>query len=163
MASLRWAAPETLGDKGVVSKFSDVWSFGMTCLEILTGEHPWMGLKDKEVSNELHSGKVGKHPKRPDSRIVTTRGLSAEMWDLMRKCWSTDPTERPTMTSIKKKLLEMRGLADSKNFLLRYRSTRNRTLQFIGRIVAESRHSLVPLQGVIRNFLFPKVLPVGPQ
>ena len=38
-ANLRWTAPEVLS-QGVTSKYSDVWSFGMVGLEILSGEVP---------------------------------------------------------------------------------------------------------------------------
>ncbi|KDR73425.1 hypothetical protein GALMADRAFT_124495 [Galerina marginata CBS 339.88] len=100
----RWFAPELL-HSAPVSTHSDVWSFGMVCLEILSGELPYSHItRDIAVLRELDNGKL---PERP-GRIATSQGLSDDMWDLMEKCWQTKPASRPSISDIKVAMLEMR-------------------------------------------------------
>ncbi|KAF9533346.1 hypothetical protein CPB83DRAFT_845111 [Crepidotus variabilis] len=132
VTSIRWAAPEVLRDDGIASTFSDVWSFGMVCLELLTGQAPFEGQDDATVIQLLKDAKT---PERP-GRMVTSRGLSPDMWDLMRKCWSSNPEARPSMATVKSKLLEMRGLSPA--------SDRKRTIGRISTIFSSPQKSSRP-------------------
>ena len=85
---------------------SDVWSFAMVCIEILSGEYPF-GASTREDSVR-HDLERFKHPDRP-GRVATSHGLSTSMWELMRECWSKKPDSRPSISSIKQSLLEIRG------------------------------------------------------
>jgi son of sevenless-like protein len=79
----------------------------MTVLELLTGEQPYKDFsRDISVLRELDQGKI---PSRPD-RKATERGLSDDLWALMKECWSKRPEKRPSVTTIKVKLAAMRGL-----------------------------------------------------
>lgn len=104
--SLRWTAPEVLKQGGVVSMRSDIWSFGMLCLEILSGEVPFSGKSEAEVRHQLEQAK---HPERP-SRMATVNGLNTGMWNLMCQCWGKKPELRPSMNRVKPFLLELREL-----------------------------------------------------
>ncbi len=104
----RWGAYELLRTGGTISTFSDVWSFAMVALEILSGEQPFNYIQgDAVVQHEVYLGKV---PQRP-GRDVTARGLSDDLWTLMMRCWNTKrPQSRPSMTEIKEKLLSIQVL-----------------------------------------------------
>ncbi|KAG5652946.1 hypothetical protein H0H81_002954 [Sphagnurus paluster] len=79
----------------------------MVCLELMTGEQPFNKIsRDIIVLRELDNGKL---PDRP-GRQVTALGLSDELWSLMKKCWNKKPDARPTMTMLREKLAEMRGV-----------------------------------------------------
>ncbi|KAK0240369.1 kinase-like domain-containing protein [Armillaria nabsnona] len=103
----RWGAYELLHTGGTISTFSDVWSFAMVALEILSGERPFGYIQgDPVVQHEVYLGNI---PQRP-GRDVTVRGLSGDLWTLMKRCWNKKPQSRPSMTEIKEKLLSIRGL-----------------------------------------------------
>lgn len=103
----RWCAYELLHTGSTISTFSDVWSFAMVALEILSGEQPFSHIQgDAVVQHEVY---LGKFPQRP-GRDVTARGLNDDLWALMKRCWNKKPQARPSMTEIKEKLLSIRGL-----------------------------------------------------
>jgi son of sevenless-like protein len=103
--SLRWTAPEVLKQGGIVSMRSDIWSFGMLCLEILSGDVPFISKTDDGVRHQLEQSK---HPERP-GRSATSKGLDAGMWNLMCRCWEKNPEQRPSMKKVKPYLLNIRG------------------------------------------------------
>lgn len=41
-----------------------------------------------------------KRPERPDTAISRGRKLTNELWGLIERCWSTDPTARPTADQV---------------------------------------------------------------
>ncbi|KAJ3507608.1 hypothetical protein NLJ89_g6206 [Agrocybe chaxingu] len=103
----RWLAPELIGEIGQVSTYSDVWSFAMVCLEVLSGEAPFSDMKhDDKVRQALENGNL---PERP-GRVATSNGLSTEMWALMCKCWHKKPESRPSISNVKASLLAIRGM-----------------------------------------------------
>jgi len=95
--SVRWMAPElVLGcTKDVRSKTcaSDTYSYGSVILEIITGEHPYKDIwNNPQVINQLMQGHK---PKRPSKPI-----LNPGVWDLMERCWSSTPSDRPKMAFV---------------------------------------------------------------
>ncbi|KAF8061461.1 hypothetical protein FPV67DRAFT_1509075 [Lyophyllum atratum] len=104
----RWFAPELFRQTDPLSPYSDVWSFAMVCLELMTGEQPFSRIsRDIMVLRELDHGKL---PERP-GRQVTAQGLSDDLWSLMKKCWHKKPEARPSMTDVKERLADIRGLS----------------------------------------------------
>ena len=92
-----WMAPE-VWSKGGVQKYTmaaDVYSFAVTCSEILTGRIPFY-LHDINRT-ELYDALVNRQirPELPDSESCPTI-LSAYIC----KCWSTDPKSRPLFSDI---------------------------------------------------------------
>ncbi|KAJ7046529.1 ras guanine nucleotide exchange factor domain-containing protein [Mycena alexandri] len=107
MANPRWCAPELFRNNSSPSKQSDVWSFAMVSLELMTGQPPYNNIpRDIAVLHELEQGKI---PARP-GRVATDRGLSDDLWAFMRKCWHKKPDSRPSATAATRKLLQLRGL-----------------------------------------------------
>ncbi|KAG0630105.1 hypothetical protein M758_1G154500 [Ceratodon purpureus] len=70
-------------------KKADVYSFAMTCYEVLTGNVPFADLRATEYDAVLSGC-------RPELPLDLDLGLKA----LIAKCWHTDPEERPHFSQI---------------------------------------------------------------
>ncbi|KAG0592982.1 hypothetical protein KC19_1G295400 [Ceratodon purpureus] len=91
-----WRAPEVFRNDGC-HKYSfpaDVWSYGITCYEILTGEVPFEGITCAQVRQKILSGL---RPELPAS-------CPSILKSLVTKCWSLMPYDRPTFANIHKTL-----------------------------------------------------------
>ncbi|KIJ52447.1 hypothetical protein M422DRAFT_156722 [Sphaerobolus stellatus SS14] len=94
--ALRWMAPELFHEK--VTTASDVWAYGMTILEVTSGEPPFAEIR---LVFEVYTViKSGTKPARP--RLA--RGLTDELWELCLSCWAYEPYYRPDMSRISKSL-----------------------------------------------------------
>ncbi|QRV91205.1 Rap guanine nucleotide exchange factor [Ceratobasidium sp. AG-Ba] len=99
----RWMAPELFEcvDNKVytIAAAGDVWSFGMLCLEVLTGQSPYRECRvDGQAIAKILERKLPERPERTDE--IFRRGLSDDMWRLMNNCWAWDPTARPHMHTL---------------------------------------------------------------
>ena len=96
--SSRFVAPELLkADAGPAQFESDVWAFGMTILQVLTGAEPYKpdGLRaDYQVIAAVHDGIT---PRRPCGR---NQWITDQVWQLMEECWRMDPEKRPDMKRV---------------------------------------------------------------
>lgn len=109
--SVRWMAPELFKSQNVKAKTcsSDTYSYGSVILEvsivklkgvlfynepvqIMTGEHPYNDISDLQVINQLLHGVTPKRPRMPI--------LNPGVWDLMERCWSATPSDRPKMAFV---------------------------------------------------------------
>eukprot|EP01116_Phalansterium_solitarium_P006114 TRINITY_DN1841_c1_g1_i3.p1 TRINITY_DN1841_c1_g1~~TRINITY_DN1841_c1_g1_i3.p1 ORF type:complete len:751 (-),score=186.03 TRINITY_DN1841_c1_g1_i3:293-2545(-) len=87
MLPVRWTAPEVLLDARRFSKAADVWSFGVTCWEVLQEDVPYRALSHAELVDAVcHRGH---RLERPDGRTHPD-----ELWQLMQQCWWA-PADRP--------------------------------------------------------------------
>lgn len=68
---------------------ADVYSYAMTCYEILTGCIPFEGCKMSDYTEVLR----GVRPPLPDY-------IPSWVRDLVQKCWHQDPSERPSFSAI---------------------------------------------------------------
>lgn len=104
---VRWQArelvkPDDYGGDVPVSPSTDVWSFGMLCLEIMTGNRPYNNrLRDSNVIEDLVAKRL---PDRPMDEEVIGRGLNDRLWNVMMVCWQWDPVRRPTMSDVREAL-----------------------------------------------------------
>ena len=89
---VRWTAPEGLTNQKF-SSASDVWSFGITCIEVFQdGAMPYNRIRSNPaVMSHVTSGK--KHP-RPD-------GMGAETYTKLLHCFEFDAKKRPNFTELK--------------------------------------------------------------
>ncbi|KAG7090219.1 hypothetical protein E1B28_011820 [Marasmius oreades] len=98
----RWFAPEVYIGEGSVSLACDIYSFGMTVLELLTHQHPYPKIKHPpEVVLNVANGRT---PPRPGESRVVERGLNDEMWGLLVQCWNRTPSARPSIEEVLEKL-----------------------------------------------------------
>ncbi|KAL6970626.1 hypothetical protein U1Q18_030320 [Sarracenia purpurea var. burkii] len=94
--TLPWMAPELLnGSSSRVSEKVDVFSFGITMWEILTGEEPYANMHCGAIIGGIVSNTL--RPPIPDR-------CSLEWKRLMEDCWSPDPAARPSFTEITNQL-----------------------------------------------------------
>lgn len=92
-----WRAPEILAavrDKNynnpsTFTEKADVYSFAMTCYEILTGCMPFEALK----SNEYDVVLSGQRPQLPHP-------MNSRVTELLCRCWHSNPSERPRFEEI---------------------------------------------------------------
>ena len=123
----RWTAPELLLSSisddlkasyaephilwGVPTPRCDIWSFGMTCLEIMTGKRPFSHLAlDGGPIWEIYKGK---RPARPDC-LVGADSWHDKLWSLIQACWDAKPKNRPSATAVLAALAEILGSELSK-------------------------------------------------
>ncbi|TDL20486.1 kinase-like protein [Rickenella mellea] len=79
------------------TKPSDVWSFGMTVLEILTGNYPYFGIPHMAVMLAIANGKL---PKFPESTRLESGPQETILRGICNECWVRKPELRPKMSDI---------------------------------------------------------------
>lgn len=90
----KWSAPEAISH-GKFSNKSDVWSFGVLLYEITTyGGIPYPALSNQEVFQQVTKG----------YRMPAPAKCPNFLYQIMLKCWSTEPEERPDFKSLKTQL-----------------------------------------------------------
>ncbi|KAK4757577.1 hypothetical protein SAY87_018878 [Trapa incisa] len=104
--TLPWMAPELLnGSSSLVSEKVDVFSFGIVMWELLTGEEPYADLHYGAIIGGIVSNTL--RPPVPET-------CDSEWKSLMERCWSSEPSERPSFTEIANQLRSMSTRAPSK-------------------------------------------------
>ena len=87
-----WCAPESLKSRQF-STASDVWMFGVTLWEMFTfGQEPWSGLNGAEVLTKID---------RDNERLSQPEAVPPCVYQMMLKCWSREPKDRPLFTDLK--------------------------------------------------------------
>lgn len=89
-----YAAPE-IWKKNAYSTAGDVYAFGYIVYEIMTNEAPFHGYTQDQVFDEVIANRCRPEFKRPIPEVYK---------QLIEKCWSDDPNERPSFNSIVKEL-----------------------------------------------------------
>ncbi|KAG7465669.1 hypothetical protein MATL_G00155980 [Megalops atlanticus] len=98
---VRWMSPESLSD-GVFTRHSDVWAFGVLLWEIATlGKQPYPAYSNMEVLHHVSTG--GRLPAPADG--------PQSLYELMLKCWRTEPSQRPSFRSLQEHLGQLRESA----------------------------------------------------
>ncbi|CAE7167722.1 unnamed protein product [Rhizoctonia solani] len=91
--TFRWMAPEILSEE-VQRKTpqTDVYALGMTMLEIFTGQPPYPDYRsDISVIKAIERGTT---PARPTK--LENNQKDDNMWQLLVRCWSRTPNDRPS-------------------------------------------------------------------
>ena len=97
---IRWMATECF--YGKFSAKTDVWAFGVTMWEIfmLGKEQPYDQLQDREVVEDAIKG--------PDRMVLERpRNCPEDIYEVMRKCWQYEPSERSTFDELYAMLFRM--------------------------------------------------------
>ena len=83
---VRWTAPEAMKPPNSFSFKTDVWSYGVVLMEIVTfGLKPYPGMKNREVMQKVVRGYRQPQPK----------GCPDSFYRVARACWMPDPRQRP--------------------------------------------------------------------
>ncbi|KAF8621358.1 hypothetical protein AX15_007832 [Amanita polypyramis BW_CC] len=78
-----------------MSKESDVYSFSMIGVEILSGEQPYPKLRnDTRIILRVPDGL---RPKREEYRLSQLHG---QIWNILEFCWVHEPARRPTISTV---------------------------------------------------------------
>ena len=100
---IRWMPPESI----LYCKFStqsDVWSFGIVLWEIFSsGIQPYCALSNEEVVEYVTKGNVLQCPD----------GCPKELYNLMVRCWASEPNKRPTASKVYTYLSKWSPLEDT--------------------------------------------------
>ena len=91
-------------DKGVPSKEADIYAFGMTVYQVLTGQRPFYPKREAEVVHAVISGE--RPPKPKDAERI---GMTEVVWELVRMCWREDRTKRPDISRIVRRFRKITG------------------------------------------------------
>ncbi|KIO28309.1 hypothetical protein M407DRAFT_71942, partial [Tulasnella calospora MUT 4182] len=100
--SVPWQSPELLRDGSRRTFQSDVYAFGITIYEVLSGEEPYShhNALVPIITGVLFEGE--RPPTEPSSGLD---GSSySQFWDEAARCWAEDPTERPSMFDVLRSL-----------------------------------------------------------
>jgi serine/threonine protein kinase len=92
---VRWLAPEAFKKK--YSYKSDVFSFGVTLWEMLTGTQPWEGLDHFDVMLRVFHGE----------RLAIPHDLPVPLQELLAACWQHEPSARPDMVQVHERLCKV--------------------------------------------------------
>ncbi|KAI5118191.1 hypothetical protein M0805_005546 [Coniferiporia weirii] len=111
--SSRWLPPELMGILGHgvhrseddpghnLTTKSDIFMFGMTVVELMTGERPFYKIeKDHIVTIYRGGGGLPEKPTGEDCKKIRRRGLDERLWEFLERCWANDPADRPTITEV---------------------------------------------------------------
>ncbi|WVF67899.1 hypothetical protein IAT40_002660 [Kwoniella sp. CBS 6097] len=94
--TLRWQSPERIAG-GLLTKENDVYAWAMSVYEVLTGTVPFGYIDDNVARKNIINGI---RPARPES-------VEGGLWELITKCWTHDPAQRPTFEQIMEDLSTM--------------------------------------------------------
>ncbi|CUA73158.1 hypothetical protein RSOLAG22IIIB_10598 [Rhizoctonia solani] len=99
--SIRWAAPEIVVDNVKLSFKADIYSLGMTILEVITGLPPYESLGELAALAKIMTKT---HPERPEAHIPSGVEQADRLWSLLTDCWSPNPDDRPTASEVRDKM-----------------------------------------------------------
>ncbi|RHZ55533.1 hypothetical protein Glove_414g18 [Diversispora epigaea] len=89
-----YMAPETLS-RGEYTQASDIYSFGMVMLEVLTSYQPYYNIPhDATLAKDICEGL------KPEIKCEIPQFLK----EIMEKCWNFEPLNRPTAKELKSQL-----------------------------------------------------------
>ncbi|KAG8790413.1 hypothetical protein FRC12_011928 [Ceratobasidium sp. 428] len=109
--SIRWAAPEQLQGEVAYSREADIYSLGMTILEIISHHQPYAYIQN-EAAVIVAILVKRQRPKRPKDTIPANSQQADALWSLLESCWSWDPKDRPEAPSVLREIetIESKGL-----------------------------------------------------
>jgi proto-oncogene tyrosine-protein kinase Met len=87
---VKWMAPESL-EKGSYNTRTDVWSYGVVIWELMTrGITPYPQVHNWDILPYLQEGR----------RLLQPDCCPTLLYDIMMRCWSVNPMERPLFTEL---------------------------------------------------------------
>ncbi|KAL7871810.1 hypothetical protein SRHO_G00067930 [Serrasalmus rhombeus] len=97
---IKWMAPESINFRRFTTA-SDVWMFAVCIWEIMSrGQQPFFWLENRDVINQLEQG----------IRLPKPDLCPPALYSLMTRCWSYDPSERPSFTELVCKITDVQAM-----------------------------------------------------
>ena len=90
-----WMSPQVALNSDYNEK-TDIWSLGITCMEMIEGDPPYSQIKPRFVME-----KIGKDPPSPDELLIG-KNYSKEFKDFISKCLEVNQKNRPTAKQLLK-------------------------------------------------------------
>lgn len=87
-----WMAPEVI-EKGSYNEIADVWSLGISCIEMAEGEPPFSNLHPMRALFVI--------PKKPPPTVKEPEDWSNSFNNFLAECLKKESTARPTMSELK--------------------------------------------------------------
>ncbi|TFK38500.1 kinase-like domain-containing protein [Crucibulum laeve] len=85
----------------VLTKETDIYSFSMVCVEILTGKIPYPNIRNEfTIARKVPDGL---RPVKVDAGIHSE---SDDIWPLLEECWDVDPSTRPLINVVVHRMLQ---------------------------------------------------------
>ena len=88
-----WMSPQVILNRNYDMK-TDIWSLGITCMELVEGEPPYGDLKPEEVME-----KIAKNPPKAGD-IIDVKEHTDDFIDFVNQCLEIDPNKRPTASKL---------------------------------------------------------------
>ncbi|KAG8709397.1 hypothetical protein FRC11_005589 [Ceratobasidium sp. 423] len=114
----RWMAPELHEDGGQMTLNSDIYSWGMTALELYSDKVPYSRIRmPGSVVMEVAKGKIPERPRPGTNRTSSTGSATRDrdgieipdrLWEVLVRCWAKDSVNRPTIQEVIQELEDMR-------------------------------------------------------
>jgi Ran GTPase-activating protein (RanGAP) involved in mRNA processing and transport len=90
--TLRWMAPEQLDANARVTAATDIYSLAVVMWEILTGQRPYEGAKERAIERSIEGG--------PDKKLPVPDALPEGARLMLRQCWENNLAARPTCAQL---------------------------------------------------------------
>ena len=115
---IRWTAPEVFTEN-ILTKSSDVWSYGILCYEFITrGKTPYGTFQNRQIKRSVSTG----------YRLPKSEDCPQDFYTLMSKCWNSEPKNRPSFQAIYQDLINMKlGFAQKQKFSVSFDSADDTT------------------------------------
>ncbi|KAK1224258.1 hypothetical protein PQX77_012836 [Marasmius sp. AFHP31] len=97
--TMRWAAPELLWGGSDPTFATDIYSFGLVCIEVYSGQAPFAKLNEAAVLMAMHQGKRPSQPPR----------MPEDVWALVNRCWDQQSDLRPSAQEVCRELARIVG------------------------------------------------------
>ena len=94
------------------SKAADVFAFAMLAVEVFTGRPLFGEQKNEAVALRISTGERPEMPKNAQEV-----GLTAEIWEILRNCWQSNPEKRPTMGDVVRRWRESLFLENNPQYV----------------------------------------------
>ncbi|KAG8707877.1 hypothetical protein FRC08_000243 [Ceratobasidium sp. 394] len=98
-------APELMQDEPRITYGTDIYSWAMTTLEILTDVPPF-GVKTKGP-RIIQMVAMGQKPQQADHPAIEQYACKEELWALLEECWNDAPDARPSADAVTQRLKPM--------------------------------------------------------
>jgi hypothetical protein len=76
-------------------------------LQLTTNEKPFSTVKTGDRAGSKI--KKGERPPRPQIEEAFSRGLDNDVWELLVRCWTHDPADRPDMSEVLESLYQCKA------------------------------------------------------